>query len=321
MAQYLKLGYIPKGGHEYWVSSTIEYSYDDWCVSQVAKLLGKTEDYEKLLRQSQNYRNLWDPSVGFMRSKDEHGNWSEKDFDEFYWGGPYVESGPWQASWAAQHDADGMADLLGGRDAFIAKLDKLFSMPSTFHTGAYGQVIHEMAEFVACKMGQYAGCNQPSFHIPYLYAAMGQPWKTEYWTRRACKELFNAGPDGYSGDDDNGSNAAWYLLSSMGIYSLTPGHPSYILTSPEFESVKIHLPNGKTFSVTSAGVDKTYVGSRTINGVPHTGTWISHEDVANGATIVNQMSDKPNERKIAEADLPHSAKSELAKLPVAHAPQ
>ena len=125
--------------------------------------------------------------------------------------------------------------------------------PPIFKTGAYNGVIHEMIEFVAVGMGQYGACNQPSFHLPYLYAAIGQPWKTEYWTRRACRELFNAGPNGFIGDDDNGSNASWYLLSAMGIYPLTPGHPSYVLTSPEFDSVKITLPNGKTLAITAKG--------------------------------------------------------------------
>lgn len=311
---YLRLGYVPARKTEYWVSMTLDYAYNDWCVAQAARLMGRRDDYQALMKRSQNYKNLWDPTTGFMRSKDEKGNWSEANFDEYAWGGPYAESGPWQASWAVQHDALGLADLTGGRAAFGAKLDDLFTQPPLFKTGAYGGVIHEMIEFAAVGMGQYGACNQPSFHLPYLYSAVGQPWKTEFWTRRACRELFGAGPNGFSGDDDNGSNSSWYLMSAMGIYSLTPGHPSYVLTSPEFDSVKINLLNGKTLEIESKGNSQknVYVKSRTLNGKPWTKTWISHALLVGGAKIVNTMSNRPSVREVKAGELPYSAQTELA---------
>lgn len=314
MEDYLRLGYVPARRTEYWVSMTLDYAYNDWSVAQVAKRMGKTDDYQALMKRSQNYKNLWDPTTGFMRSKDEFGNWTERNFDEYAWGGPYAESGPWQSSWGVQHDVLGLADLTGGPVAFGKRLDDLFTHSPIFKTGAYNGVIHEMIEFVAVGMGQYGACNQPSFHLPYLYAAIGQPWKTEYWTRRACRELFNATPDGYSGDDDNGSNSSWYLLSSIGIYSLTPGHPSYVLTSPEFDSVKITLPSGKTITIEAKGNSEknVYVKSRTVNGKPWTKTWISHEDLVGGAKIVTEMSAQPAVREVKAEDLPYSAKTELA---------
>jgi predicted alpha-1,2-mannosidase len=314
LEEYLRLGYVPARKTEYWVSMTLDYAYNDWCVAQAAKLMGRTDDYRALMKRSQNYKNLWDPSTGFMRGRDEGGNWSERNFDEYAWGGAYAESGPWQASWAVQHDALGLADLTGGPVAFGAKLDDLFTQPPIFKTGAYNGVIHEMIEFVAVGMGQYGACNQPSFHLPYLYSAIGQPWKTEYWTRRACRELFNAGPNGFIGDDDNGSNSSWYLMSAMGIYSLTPGHPSYVLTSPEFDSVKIALPNGKTIEIEATGNSEknVYVRSRTVNGKPWTKTWISHAELVGGAKIVDAMSDRPAVRKVKAEELPYSAKTELA---------
>jgi predicted alpha-1,2-mannosidase len=234
-------------------------------------------------------------------------------FDPFAWGGAYAESGPWQASWAVQHDVAGLADLVGGPEAFAKKLDQLFHQPPVFHTGAYGGVIHEMSEFAAVNMGQFAINNQPSFHLPYLYAAIGQPWKTEYWTRRACSELFNAGPDGYPGDDDNGSMSSWYVLSSMGLYPLTPGQPTYVLTSPLFKSVKISLPNGKTFTIEAADNSpaNVYVQQRTVDGQPDTNTWISQSQITAGGTLIDQMSDKPNERTVAPGELPYSAKTEI----------
>ena len=315
MEDYLRLGYVPERKTEYWVSMTLDYAYNDWCVAQVAKGMGQMDDYRALMKRSQNYRNLWDPSVGFMRSKDEDGNWSKR-FDQYEWGGPYTESGPWQSSWSVQHDALGLADLVGGPAAFGAKLDDLFTHPPIFKTGAYNGVIHEMIEFAAVGMGQYGACNQPSFHLPYLYAAIGQPWKTEYWTRRACRELFNASPAGFAGDDDNGSNSSWYLLSAMGIYPLTPGHPSYVLTSPEFNSVKIALRNGKTLQIEAKNNSEknVYVGSRTVNGKPWTKTWISHAELEDGAKIVNSMSSQPNVRQVKPQELPYSAKTELASV-------
>lgn len=314
MEDYLRLGYVPARRTEYWVSMTLDYAYDDWCVAQAAKRMGRADDYRALMQRSQNYRNLWDPSTGFMRSKDEDGNWSQRNFDPYAWGGAYTESGPWQASWAVQHDALGLADLTGGPVAFGKVLDDLFTHPPIFKTGAYNGVIHEMIEFAAVGMGQYGACNQPSFHLPYLYAAIGQPWKTERWTRRACRELFNAGPGGFIGDDDNGSNSSWYLLSAMGIYPLTPGHPSYVLTSPEFASVKIALPGGKTLAIEAKNNSEknVYVRSRTVNGGPWTKTWISHAELVGGAKIVNQMSDRPAVRKVKAEELPYSAKTELA---------
>ena len=314
MEEYLRLGYVPARKTEYWVSMTLDYAYNDWCVAQTAKRMGKTADYQALMKRSQNYKNLWDPSTGFMRSKNELGNWAGRGFDEYAWGGAYTESGPWQSSWSVQHDALGLADLTGGPQAFGKVLDDLFTHPPIFKTGAYNGVIHEMIEFVAVGMGQYGACNQPSFHLPYLYAAIGQPWKTEYWTRRACRELFNAGPDGFSGDDDNGSNSSWYLLSAMGIYPLTPGHPSYVLTSPEFDSVKIQLSRGKILVLETKGNSEknVYVKSRMVNGKPWTKTWISHADLMAGAKIVDLMADRPTVRNLNAEELPYSAKTELA---------
>ena len=313
MAAYLKLGYLPADSIAYWVSTTLDYAYDDWCVAQAARMTGHTADYQTLMARSQNYRKLWDPSVGFMRGKDARGHWAP-NFDEYAWGGGYTESGPWQASWAVPHDVAGLADLAGGPEAFGKVLDHLFDQPSTFHTGGYGGTIHEMTEFAAIHMGQYAGNNQPSFGIPYLFAAVGQPWKTEYWTRRACRELFNAGPDGYTGDEDNGSNASWYLLSSIGLYPLTPGQPTYVLTSPVFTSVKIALPHGKTFTISAPenAAEKVYVQSRTLDGQPDANCWISQKQITAGGTLVDVMGDKPAERTVTAAELPYSAKAEMA---------
>ncbi len=306
-ATYLKLGYLL--GRQYGaVSTTLDYAYDDWCVAQMAKQLNHPEDAKALMERSQNYRQLWDPAVGFMREKKADGTWVEP-FDEFKWMGPYCESGPWQASWFVPHDPAGLAGLLGGREPFAAKMDKLFSLslPATHKVG-----IHEEAEMAAIPFGQCALNNQPSFHLPYLFAASGQPWKTQYWTRRACAELFNAGPKGFCGDEDNGSMASWYLLSAMGLYSFCPGTPEYIVTSPLFPKVTIHLADNKTMVITASNhSDKNvYIQKRLFNGKEDTKTWVSHQELIKGGELHFEMGPAPKMDRISEGDLPYSASKE-----------
>jgi len=249
MADYLKLGYTPRAKHS--VSATLDYAYDDWCLAQMAQQLNHSEDAKVLMERSQNYRKLWDSSVGFMRGKNADGSWVEP-FDEFAWGGPYVESGPWQASWFVPHDPAGLTSLAGGRESFTAKLDKLFNQPPTYHLGEYKRVIQEMVGMEAIQFGQCNLNNQPSFGIPYLYAAIGLPWKTQYWTRRACSKLFNSGPKGFPGDEDNGSMASWYIFSSLGFYPFCPGTTEYLLTSPVLTKAIIHLAGDRKLVITAS---------------------------------------------------------------------
>ncbi|MEN6451409.1 MAG: GH92 family glycosyl hydrolase [Thermoguttaceae bacterium] len=309
MKEYLELGYVPPRAMPDWLSASLDFAYDDWCVAQAAKLLGKNDDYQVLMQRAQNYRKCWDPQVGFMRAKKADGSWADPHFDEFAWGNGYCEGGPWQCSWAVQHDAAGLAELLGGRDALAAKLDQLFAAPTTFHPGGYRRVIHEMEEMAALKSGQYAQSNQPSFHHPYLYAAAGQPWKTERWTRKACAEFYNSSPRGYIGDEDNGSAASWYLLSSMGFYPLTPGHPSYVFTSPAVTKAIIHMPSGKEFTILAPGngPKQVYVQKRLLNGQPVAATWIAHQDIAAGGKLEVELGDEPNVRTPSDDELPYSA--------------
>jgi predicted alpha-1,2-mannosidase len=311
---YLKLGYLlgPQYGA---VSTTLDYAYDDWCVAQIAKRLNHPDDAKILMERSQNYRNLWDPSVGFMREKQKDGTWAGT-FDEFKWMGPYCESGPWQASWFVPHDPAGLTGLVGGRDQFSAKLDKLFS--TTIPPG-HKPGIHEEKEMVAIPaFGQCALNNQPSFHIPYLYAVVGQPWKTQYWTRRACVELFNAGAQGFCGDEDNGSMASWYILSSIGLYPFCPGTSEYIMTSPLFPKVTIHLADKKTLVITTSNnSDKNvYIQKCLLNGEEVSKTWLSHQEIIKGGELHFEMGSTPNTNSVSDKDLPYSASaSTLTILP------
>jgi predicted alpha-1,2-mannosidase len=243
-----------------------------------------------------------------MRPRDEAGRWVGS-FDPFAWGGPYAEGGPWQSSWFVPHDPAGLAGLLGGRERLAEKLDQLLGTPPVFHFGGYGHVIHEMTEMGNAKFGQYAQSNQPSFHLLYLYAAAGQPWKTQYWTRRVCAEMFDSTPRGFPGDEDNGSMASWYLLSSIGLYSLCPGTPEYVLGSPLFSRVTLHESQGKPFVIEASpqGDGNSYVQRRELNGALYTRTWISHSDVIRGGELRLDMGPEPDTRPVAVADLPYSA--------------
>jgi len=314
MKDYLKFGYItPKGGVNYCVSCTLDYAYDDWCVAQMAKIYGEPEVAKTLMVRAKNYPILWDASVGFMRAKDADGKWIEP-FDEFLWGGPYCESGAWQASWFVPHDPAGLTVLLGGRAAFATKLDQLFSLPPTYHSGpgGYPNVIHEMKEMVPLKMGQCALGNQPSFHIPYLYTAIGEPWKTQYWTRRACTELFNSSGKGFPGDEDTGSMASWYIFSSMGLYPFCPGTTEYILTSPLFEKAILHLPENKTLIISTAGnsLENVYIQKCLFRGREQSKMTLDHQDLTQGGELHFDMGPQPKIETIRNEDLPYSASME-----------
>jgi len=308
LADYLRLGYVPDCATTYAVSTSLDYVYDDWCVAQIARLRGRTGDYDALMARAQNYRRLWDPGVGFMRPRDEAGRWVGT-FDPFAWGGPYAEGGPWQSSWFVPHDPAGLAGLLGGRERLAGKLDEMLRTPPIFHFGGYGHVIHEMTEMGNAGFGQYAQCNQPVFHVLYLYAFAGQPWKTEYWTRRVCAGMFDATERGFPGDEDNGSMASWYLLSSIGLFPLCPGNPAYVLGSPLFSKVTLHPSQAGSFVITasSQGDGNVYVRRRTLNGAVYTRTWIAHADIAKGGELSLDMGPEPDTRTVAVADLPYSA--------------
>jgi predicted alpha-1,2-mannosidase len=308
LADYVKLGYIPNGASTYAVSATLDYAYDDWCVAQIAQAENHPEDYKLLMARAQNYRLLWDPSVGFMRPKDADGHWVEP-FDQFGWGGPYAEGGPWQCSFFVPHDTAGLANLAGGPDKLVAKLDEMLGLPPVFHKGGYGGIIHEMREMGIAKFGQYDQGNQPGFDSLYLFAAVGQPWQTEYWTRRVCAELFNSSAAGFPGDEDNGSMASWYVLSSIGFYPLCPGTTEYVFTSPAFAKITLRLPGNKTFVITASSNNQknVYVQKRQLNGKAVGRTWITHDDIIQGGELHLEMGPNANIQHLSEEDLPYSA--------------
>ena len=235
---YKKYGYVPKNLQKESVNLTLDAAYGDWCIATVAKELGYDDIYSEYIERSKNYKNLFDKETGFMRGRDEGGNMSE-DFDPCIWGGDYTEGSAWQNSFWVPHDIEGLCRLYGGKDGFLEKLDELFSTPPVYRVHGYGGEIHEMREMAAVDFGQCAISNQPSFHIPYLYGYLGDGEKCQGVVEKMCKELFSA-EDGFPGDEDNGSMAAWYIFSCIGMYPICPGKDEYVRTKPLFNEIKIN---------------------------------------------------------------------------------
>jgi len=297
---YIDHGYVPGS-----VSNSLDYAYDDNCVALAAQTLGRTDDYTTLSKRALNYRNVYDPSVGFMRPRNRDGAWIG-DFDQFYWGGPYTEGGPWQWSFSAPHDPAGLISLMGGQTTFLRKLDKFLLQPPIFHTGGYGQTIHEMKEMAAVQFGQYAQSNQPVHQNLYLFTAAGCPWKTQYWARRVMDKLYSA--DVFPGDEDNGEMAAWYVLNAIGLFPSCPGHPSFTIGSPLFDKVTIKLKHRKSLVIEAKdnAPHKVYVNNITFNGNRRTQTWMSYANLMGGGTLNLQMGSAPEARTFDAEDLPYS---------------
>ena len=220
---YVKHGYVPYDVHGESVNLTLDAAYGDWCIAQIAKVLGRDEkliaEYEK---RAKNYANLFDKETGFMRAKNSEGV-MRPDFDPTKWGQDYTEAAAWQTTFHVQHDFDGLAELMGGKEAICAKLDELFATPPTYRVFGYGGEIHEMTEMAALDFGQCAINNQPSFHLPYIYCHFGQPEKATYWAHKMALESFSWEDDGFPGDEDNGTTAAWYVFACIGKYPLCHG--------------------------------------------------------------------------------------------------
>lgn len=225
--EYKKYGYVPCDMFEESVNLTLDYSYGDYCIAQMAKLLGDKETEERYLARSKNYENIFDKETGFMRPKDSKGNFVTP-FDPYTWGGHYTEASAWQTTFAIQHDYDGLAELYGGKDKMLEKLDKLFNQKPLYRVTGCKREIHEITEMAAIDFGLCAISNQPSFVIPYIYAFLGEKEKTQYWVKKICDELFTSYEDGYPGDEDNGSMSAWYVLSILGLYPICPGDNRWV---------------------------------------------------------------------------------------------
>lgn len=296
-------------------SVTIENSYDDWCLAQLAKALGKGDDADYFTNLAHNYQNVFNPAIGFMAPKSADGKWVEP-FDPKLGGGQggrdyFTEVDSWLYTFGVQHDVAGMIDLMGGRDAFNAKLDRLFvEQYGTSKFAFLGQFPDATG-----LIGLYAQGNEPSFHIPYLYDFSGQPWKTQKRVRQIMDVWYGDGPLGIPGDDDGGATSSWYVLSAIGFYPVCPGSPVYEIGSPIFDKSVIRLGNGKEFTIVANHVSarNKYIQSAQLNGQPLTRPWFSHSEIANGGTLVLEMADRPNVKWGSSAqDAPPSMSPENA---------
>lgn len=309
---YKNIGYTPVDKVTESVPNTLELAYDDWCIAQLANELGKKDDYELFMKRAGNYTNLWDAETQFMRPKKSDGNWLEalnnneqeivKDGDHSYYkyfdplligrrpNRHYTESNAWQYIWSVQHDVQGLIDLFGSQKTFTKKLDTFFEMSPIISPPKYVGVVG--------TIGQYVHGNQPSHHVAYLYNYAGQPWKTQERARQVCEELYRIGPGGICGNEDMGSLSSWYALSAMGFYPVTPGSTSYAIGSPLFGEVTIQIDSNKTFTIKALNNSKEnkYIQSATLNGESMNRTWISHEEITAGGTLIFEMDAEPNKK-------------------------
>ena len=282
---YIDHGYLEMEDESESVSKMLEYAYDDWCIAQMAKALGKTDDYETYIKRAQYYKNIFDPETGFVRPK-KNGGWFSP-FEPREVNNNFTEANSWQYTFFVPQDISGLAELMGGTAKLEEKLDELFTTTS-ITTG-------RCQPDIAGLIGQYAHGNEPSHHMAYLYDYVGKPWKTQKRVHRILTQLYQAKPDGLIGNEDCGQMSAWYVLSAMGIYEVTPGNPVFAIGTPLLGEVKINLENGKTFIIKTNKVSPTnfYIQSATFNGNPYNKSFISYDEIMKGGNLIFEMSDKP----------------------------
>lgn len=291
IGDYIDKGYIPAEKNGTSVSNTLEYAYDDWAIAQLAKHLGETEIYNQFIKRSENWRNNFDKTTGFMRPRMADGNF-KKDFDLLSTHGQgFIEGNSWNYSFFVPHNPDGLIQQMGGKQKFASKLDQLFSMhlPDEF----FADTEDITREGI---IGGYVHGNEPAHHVAYFYNWAGQPWKTQKQVRHILEMQYKSTPDGLGGNDDTGQMSAWYILSSLGFYPVAPGSEDYAIGSPAIKNAVLALENGKNFEIEA--IDQSpknvYVKKILLNGKEIKNFTLKHSDIMNGGKIVFYMSNKPN---------------------------
>lgn len=290
IGDYIDLGYIPAERSGTSVSNTLEYAYDDWCIAQIAKKLGKQDIYNTFLKRSGNWVNNFDKSIGFMRPKMADGSF-KKDFDAMSTHAQgFIEGNTWNYSFFVPHDPNSMINLMGGKKKVGLRLDSLFTMhlPDEF----FAETEDITREGI---IGGYVHGNEPAHHVAYLYNWIDQPWKTQQRVRMILKMQYKSTPDGLGGNDDCGQMSAWYMFSSLGFYPVSPGSDEYSLGSPAVKNAVLTLENGKTFTVEAINQsDKNvYVSKVLLNGQPISSHSIKHDDIIKGGKLTFYMTSKP----------------------------
>jgi predicted alpha-1,2-mannosidase len=296
---------VTRGEKRQAVAVTLAAAYDAWCLAQLARELGHAQDAEFFLSRSLDYRSLWKADSAFFHPKDRDGQWI-LPFDYKYSGGQgardyYDENNAWTYLWEVYHDIPGLIDLFGGRPAFLGKLDRMFAEGYERPRWEFYNVLPDSTG----EVGMYVTGNEPSFHIPYLYALAGEPWKTQKRIRMLLEAWFRHDLMGMPGDEDGGGMSAFVVFSMMGFYPVTPGVPAYVIGSPVFSKVVIRLENGKQFALIAprASGDNKYIQSGTLNGKPLNEPWFSHDMLTNGGTVTLEMGDRPNKAWGSSPDL------------------
>jgi predicted alpha-1,2-mannosidase len=270
------------------VSKTLEYAYDNWCIAQVAEKLTKKSDYELFIKRAQAYKNVYDKKMGFMRPR-KNGNWLSP-FEPREVNNHFTEANSWQYSFFVPQDISGLITLMGGDKKIEQKLDELFK--------ANAETVGRTQADITGLIGQYAHGNEPSHHMAYLYNYIGKPNKTQERIYQILTDFYKNAPDGLIGNEDCGQMSAWYVLSSMGLYQVCPGKPEYTIGSPLFDSVKIHLENGKTFEIIkqNPSLNFKYIQSSGINGVLSNSSALSYSTIFNGGKLEFVMNEKSDEK-------------------------
>lgn len=283
---YKKLGYVPSDNENWSLSKTMEYAYDDYCIALMAEKMGKKELADEFYKRSGNYRNVYNPATSFMQPRNAKGEFAA-DFTPDAYTEDICESNGWQYFWSAPHDLDGLMELVGGKERFTQKLDSMFTYAP--HSA------EELPIFSTGMIGQYAQGNEPDHHVIYLYNKVGQPWKTQQYIAQVLHELYQNNPAGLSGNEDCGQMSAWYVFSAMGFYPVDPVSGCYEIGTPLFPEVRMHLSNGKTFTILAPGVDRTniYIQSVKLNGKPYDKSYITHQQIMNGDRLEFEMGSKP----------------------------
>ncbi|MFZ1518414.1 MAG: GH92 family glycosyl hydrolase [Ignavibacteriaceae bacterium] len=291
LSSYKKLGYVADDQEVESVSKTLEYAYDDWSISQVAKFLGKEEDYKYFSNRAEYYRNLFDPTTNFMRAKLSDGKWKSpfNPRSSEHRNNEYTEGNAWQYSWFVPQDVEGLISVFGGKEKFTQKLDSLFSIDSKLDG-------ENPSSDISGMIGQYAHGNEPSQHISYLYNFVGQPWKTQQKVHQILTTLYNDSPSGLCGNEDCGQMSAWYIFTALGFYPFNPADQNYVIGSPLFDEAIINLSDGKKFIIKANNLsDKNiYINSAKLNGKELTKSFITHKEIINGGLLEFEMSNQPD---------------------------
>ena len=303
MTDYIKYGYVPYDRCGTSASNTLEYAYDDWTIYQAALDAGDKEMAETFKKRAFNYKNVFNPALGLACPKYKDGSW-KKNFSPLQtYGEGFIEGNSANYSFHVPHDVKGMIECFGGDKKFIQRLDNLFAEPLDKKYYEDNEDIEE-----ECLLGGYVHGNEPSHHVPYLYAWTSQPWKAQYWLREIMNRMYVNNIDGLHGNDDCGQMSAWYIFTAMGFYPVCPGSDQYVLGAPYVPSCNLTLPNGKHFLIKAPGVSdkKRYVKEVKLNGKPYDKLYITHKDIMQGGTLKFVMSATPNKKRCITTGKPYS---------------